>query len=500
MTERGAENDARHAARGGFLQLLSIIGQGLLPVYQILVAQLFGQAVFGAYRASVALVEVLVRAGLVGAPGGQFRFVASHRAAGEEDLALRSLGTGVKVATVASTILAFGLAMFAPAVAHWSREPGMRAALPVISFAIPLTAVMLVLMAATQGAKVARMNLYVRGSAEPLFLFGAAILAWRLGGGLRGIAGAHLGAYALTAVVAVVTSARVFTWRGLRRAVAAPIYPAFLRFAAPLGASDLMNALLQRMDVIVVTTFAGLDALAIYSAAEFVARIIANARYVFDPIIAPVVAEALQTGDRPRVRYNLALTTRWVIAVAAPIAVTLIVLRVEVLRFYGPGFVAGANALILLAGGHMVNGCLGLTPYVIAMGGRSKLFFIDNLGAALINLALGVWLVPRYGIIGAAVAALISVSVLQLALTIQAWILERVHPFATAQLKPLVAAVVAFAAERFVHASGLPGPARFAAVIVVGLVVYLAALAALGLPPEEKRVFGRLTDRLRGRG
>ena len=131
-----------------------------------------------------------------------------------------------------------------------------------------------------------------------------------------------------------------------------------------------MNALLQRIDVFVVSTFAGLEALAVYSAAEYVARVMANSRYVFDPIIAPVVAESLRTRDLQRAHYNLALTTRWVIALAAPIAVTLVVLRVEVLGLYGPGFSAGAGALVILAGAHLVNGCLGLTPYVIAMSGR----------------------------------------------------------------------------------------------------------------------------------
>ena len=315
-------------------------------------------------------------------------------------------------------------------------------ALPIVAPSIPLAALTLVLMTATLAAKVGRMNLYVRGLAEPLLLFAAAIGAWAMGGGLRGIALAHVGAALLTAALAILACRRVFGGRGFWRAVTGPRHPTFLRFAAPLGASDLMNALLQRIDVFVVSTFAGLEALAVYSAAEYVARVIANARYVFDPIIAPVVAESLQTRDLQRAHYNLALTTRWVIALAAPIAVTLVVLRVEVLGLYGPGFSAGAGALVILAGAHLVNGCLGLTPYVIAMSGRSRLYFLDNVGASLLNLGLGLVLVPRLGIIGAAIAVFASVTGLQLALTIQAWVLERIHPFARAQLKPIAAGVV----------------------------------------------------------
>jgi O-antigen/teichoic acid export membrane protein len=170
-----------------------------------------------------------------------------------------------------------------------------------------------------------------------------------------------------------------------------------------------------------------------------------------------------------------------------------------VLGLYGPGFAAGAGALVILAGAHLVNGCLGLTPYVIAMSGRSRLFFLDNLGASLLNLCLGLLLVPRFGIIGAAVASFVSVTGLQLALTIQSWVLERIHPFASAQLKPLAAGVVTAVAEWLVYARFAPGPARVVAVIATGLVVYVAALVALGLPTEERQFVARLWGRLRSR-
>ena len=66
-------SDARHVARSGVLQLLSALGQGLMPVTHILIARLFGAATFGAYQASVAILEVLTRAGMVGSMHGMHR-------------------------------------------------------------------------------------------------------------------------------------------------------------------------------------------------------------------------------------------------------------------------------------------------------------------------------------------------------------------------------------------------------------------------------------------
>ena len=165
-----------------------------------------------------------------------------------------------------------------------------------------------------------------------------------------------------------------------------------------------MSAVLQRADTFIVATFAGLDALAVYTAAEFITRVIANPRYLFDHIIAPVLAEALYMHDRARVRYNLALVTRWVITACAPIAVTVIVLRAEILGLYGSAFAKGTGVVVILAVHHLIVGCLGLTPYVLAMGGRARLFVVNNMVAAGLNIALGVVLVPRFGITGAAIS------------------------------------------------------------------------------------------------
>jgi len=489
--------DASHAARSGVLQLLSVLGQAVLPVTHILVARLFGKVVFGPYQAAVAVVEVLGRAAPVGAIGGEHRFIAAHRAAGEPELAQRALGTGLRLTALAAGALAVALGLGSPLVARVWHDPSLAATLPIMAPVVLFSALTMVLVAATLGAKVARMNLYVRGIAEPLLLLGGALVAWRLGGGLGRLMVAHLASSAVVAVLAVAACARVFGWSYLGGAITAPRHPAFLRFTLPLGASDLMSAILQRADTFLIVTLAGFDAFAVYAAAEFVTRAIANARYVFDHILAPVISEAMHAGDRARVRYNLALVTRWVVTAAAPLAATLIVLRRELLGLYGADFVSGTGTFVIVALAHFVNAALGLTPYVIAMGGRSRLLFINNVGAAALNVALCLVLIPRLGIAGAATAVLVSIAAFQGALTVETWVLERVHPFAPPLLKPLAGALAAFGCQAAVHALALPAGARVVLVIVVGAASYLGALLAFGLEPEEQRFLRGLTRRLR---
>lgn len=365
--------------------------------------------------------------------------------------------------------------------------------------AVMLAATTLVLVNATLGAKVARMSLYVRGLGEPVLLLLAVVVAWRFGSTLRSLAVAHVTTSFLVTAMAVAACARVFGASYLRQSLTARRHPSFVRFALPMGASDLMSAVLQRADTLLVASFAGLDALAIYTAAEFITRVIANPRYLFDYILAPVVSEALHMKDRARIRYNLALATRLVVTACTPIAATVVVLRAEILHLYGATFVAGGSALIILAVDNLIVAGLGLTPYVLAMGGRARLFVINNLCAAVLNIVLGLVLIPRMGISGAAIAVLVSTGGFQVALTIETWILERVHPFTMSLLKPMGAALLALAVEQGVRAFMHPGPARVTTVIGGGAVSYLAALVLFGLAPEEREMVRKVVARLRWR-
>src|SRR5205814_2698403 len=105
----------------------------------------------------------------------------------------------------------------------------------------------------------------------------------------------------------------------------------FVGFSAYMGLAELLNAILQQVHVLIVTRYAGLEATAIYGAAELITRIVANMRYAFDSIVAGMMAESLHLGERDRMQHNLRLVTRWVTTAAVPLAAIVISLRTELL-------------------------------------------------------------------------------------------------------------------------------------------------------------------------
>ena len=282
-------------------------------------------------------------------------------------------------------------------VAQRTHEPELEAALRVMAPAAALTGCVYVLVHASFAAKVTHANFIVRGLGEPLLLMAAALVAALFGRSLIHLAVAHLLAAAATFTLALLAVGRVFGRGEIARAVRSPWLRGFVPFSLPLGVAELMNAILQRADIVLLTTFVGPNATAVYAAAEFISRIIGNARYVFDGVAAPVFSEAIHLGQRERLRSNLLLMARWVATAAAPIAMTVVALRHELLALYGPAFQAGAVAIIVLTVSHFVNATFGLAGYVLVVSGRSRLMLANNVVVAVVNVVLGLILIRATG-------------------------------------------------------------------------------------------------------
>jgi len=489
--------DISHAARSGAVQTLTIAAQALVTVTHVLLARLFGPVVFGGYQTCLAVLEVLTRFGPCGADKGMHRYVAAHRARGETDLVRRALGTGLRLAIGTAGTLALLLIGVSAFIAHYYHQPVLATALRVMAPAAVFTACVYVLVNASLAAKVTWANFVVRGVGEPALLMAAGLLAAVFGRTLLHLATAHVLAAATTFTLAIFVVGRVFGRGEIRRALRSPGLPGFVRFSAPLGVAELMNAILQRADVVLLTGFVGPSTTAVYAAAEFISRVIGNPRYIFDGIAAPVFSEALHLNQTERLRANLLLMSRWVATAAAPIAVTAMALRHDLLALYGPAFQAGAGAIVILAAGHLINATFGLAGYVLVVSGRSGLLLANNVVVAIVNVALGVYLIPRTGLLGAATAAIAGVSLLHTLVSIEVWLMYRVLPVGWATLKPVIAAGAMLAIELLVGRHVGPTAARIVLVIAAGLVTYLLALVVLGLPPEDRQLVGRLGDRAR---
>ncbi|HCZ28456.1 TPA: hypothetical protein DHU97_01790 [Candidatus Saccharibacteria bacterium] len=92
-------------------------------------------------------------------------------------------------------------------------------------------------------------------------------------------------------------------------------------------------------------------------------------------------------------------------AVGLPLFIFMSVFSTFLLGLFGHEFKAGALALIILTAGQFVNVAVGSTNYILAMTGHEKALSIAVGLSLLLNIILGLVLIPPLGVLGASISA-----------------------------------------------------------------------------------------------
>jgi O-antigen/teichoic acid export membrane protein len=253
------------------------------------------------------------------------------------------------------------------------------------------------------------------------------------------------------------------------------------------------------LDNVVIASFLGTTAVAIYAVTLRIADYQRQLCNQFNNLLFPVVVRFGSTGRTDALRDMLVEGTR--IATVMVVGVTVCVIGFAsplVLAWMGPGFEESVSPLIVLAVTGVILVGQGPLGNVLLGTGRHRLVAVVAFLEALMNLVLSLVLVRRYGILGVALGTGIPVLVANMFTLLPAACKSvglSVVEFGRLILPaPVIGSVPAIAAV-FAFRMLLP-PTHFLEVVgegaVVGL-IYLAMVVSVGLPGEVRaRYLGHL--------
>ena len=152
---------------------------------------------------------------------------------------------------------------------------------------------------------------------------------------------------------------------------------------------------------------------------------------------------------------------------------------------------------MVLSIAQLVNLATGAVGFILVMGGRQNSWLLLSGVALAANIGLSLYLIPRHGLVGAAVAALVSIVGLfgSALLLVHRW--EGLWPWDRRYVKGLVAALAT--AGALVLANLLPigsQPVHLLVLCVVAVVVFAAVLRVLGPDPEDREVMQLVRGKL----
>ncbi len=198
----------------------------------------------------------------------------------------------------------------------------------------------------------------------------------------------------------------------------------FWSFTGPRAFQATFQVTVLFLDVLIVGALASSYQAGIYSAVSKLAILGAFALEGNRLAIGPQLSAMLSRREHGRAAELYQTATRSLVLATFPLYLVLAIFPTVILGIFGSRYTAGASALTVLSLAMLINLGTGNVTVVLLMGGKSSWSAI-NAGAALIaNVGLNLLLVPRLGILGAAIAWSVSIAIDNIAAMIEIrWIM-----------------------------------------------------------------------------
>jgi O-antigen/teichoic acid export membrane protein len=253
-----------------------------------------------------------------------------------------------------------------------------------------------------------------------------------------------------------------------------------LEFAIPQSLNMTLNKYVTRLDVVLLAKF-GQPApmLAYYSTAALITANLREVKLIFSGALAPVAARYHGAGDRALLEETLGRVCRWTTTLIVPLLIVVVVLRDDLLKVVSKTYTHGAEFMVLLLVPPFMSCAFGLAGNMVTYAGRSGWTLTNSALIAVLNTGLCTLLIPRYGLLGAALATALAMFLISVLQMIELRWLEGVAIRARAVYKPHVGLlVVALAIAALWDPADLAGlPLRIATTLgliaLYTLVLYL---------------------------
>lgn len=393
---------------------LVLVGQVLYSVSKlgerVVIARILTPDAYGEVSIGLAVMSVVATMAMIGLRQGVPRFISRY----DDPRDIRGAwATGLGIAVGLGVIFAVGLAFGAETIGDFVFEEAESVALLVIfAVAIPFIIGMEVGVGAIRGLENTIYRTYTRDLLYPGIRLVVLVALLLSGVGILAAGYAYLVAAAVTFLAVHILLNRLLPLIGTIRTHAHDM----LTFSLPLVIATLLSRLLTRTDTVMLGYFRPSYEVGLYSAAFPLAGAMVLILSSFGFMYLPIASRLDSEDKRDEVDAIYKLTTKWIFVLTFPAFLILVVFSEDVLAVtFGAEYTPASTALSILAVGFFTRAAFGRSRETLSALGFTTYLLLTNVFAFVLNVGLNLYLIPRYGPNGAAVASAVSFVGLNLA-------------------------------------------------------------------------------------
>jgi O-antigen/teichoic acid export membrane protein len=490
----GNEGDtiARNTASALFAQLTTAACTAGLTLYLV---RALGPDDYGLFALAMATGLLALQPSDFGISQSMARFMADHR---DDPIAVRDVfSSALRLKLISGIAVAVALYALARPIADAYGEPDLLWPLRVISLAVFAQGMMTFLvtpfMALRRVALRARVVVF-----ESIMEVTASVALVVLGGGVTGALYGRTIGYAFGSAVALVIVARLLGWHTVRRLRGGGKHVRRIAgYASAMLIVEGAFTAFSQVDVIVIGAYLTSADVAFFQAPTRLTTLLAYPGLALSAGVSPRLSFG---GAGPDVR-SLERALRYLVIFQAALIPPILVWAQPLTDLLlGSEFADSAEVLRALAPYVLASGFAPLLSVGVNYLGEARRRVPIAIATVLLNLVIDLILVPRIGVVGAAIGTDVAFSVYVLA---HLWVFKRILPLRLAHLGPTAVrstvAALAMAAVLFALGTSDLSIASWIAGAVAAPLAFIAVIVGSGEFSRAELEAGRakLASRLR---
>lgn len=413
------EDSQKYLKRASFWVVIENIVKVLEPVLAMACLKVFGGGEWGAFKVHEAVLLIGMRLTCLGLERG----LIWYQAQSSEETHLRAFWQTVFFMILLASVLVggtFGLGALGYPILPDSAKYGYTSwALPIFALAMLLQALMYPATQFLVSRGVLHFNMLARFVALPLGVYGGALALRAMGVESLALPVAYLigsGLAALTGFFGVFYYVPGI-WKGFTFNPVPPLV--MLRFSATISSSEIAMAMAARLDIYLLTSHFGLQAVEAYTTIVMVVNALRTIRQSFDNIMLGLFSRMAKAADSLQALIGVyQQSNARVMQLHLPVMVGLLAYGDVLLRWLLPH--GGSLQTPLTIGLLLI---FFTTPFGLCLQwqigtGRSWMMPVGQVVFVSLNAGLNLLLIPRWGIAG----GLFASGVAQLCGGVPAWI------------------------------------------------------------------------------
>ncbi|MAG47638.1 hypothetical protein CL617_03455 [archaeon] len=464
-------------------------------IYTILIAKI-GSETFGLYSLGISIISFLVIISLFGFKSGIVRYISYYNTKKNDQKVKGIIKSTLKISIPISIFFSFLLFFFSSFIANnIFHNSDLSFLLKLFAFTIPLLVITEIFFSVFTAFKKIKYKVITNDFIEKISKLFLAFLLIYLGFKLESAIYSFVFSTVISFIFVIYFMNKSFPLFN-NKLKSLEIKKELIYYSFPLLFSGVLSSVVKWIDTIMIGIFLNASEVGIYNVALSTSSLMILVPTAIMALFLPLITEKYSKNDDKQIKKIYDRTVRWIFMFNISLFIFIAIFSREILNtMFGQEYVIGSTSLLILIFGYFIFSFIHIhTGYLILIK-KTRLILLVNFIMALTNVILNLYLIPKYGIVGGAIATSVSLIIAYLLSFFFSYKFSRINPYNVKISKILLFSFIIFIViSIFIKIKKFLSPITLTKIIFLGIIFLLVygIILYFMLNKEDKLLFKEL--------